>query len=61
MNLKPKFALKIFLILAGDIELCPGPRVNCAGCLKKVQRSQVSKVCDSCGELYHVKCLTDRF
>ena len=61
LNLKPKFALKILLILAGDIELCPGPRVNCAGCLKKVQRSQVSKVCDSCGELYHVKCLTDRF
>ena len=47
--------------IAGDIELCPGPRVNCAGCFKKVQRSQVSKVCHSCGELYHVKCLTDRF
>ena len=61
LNFKPKFALKILLILAGDFELNPDPRVNCTGCFKKVQQSQVSKVCDSCGELYHVKCLMGRF
>lgn len=60
LNLKPKYAMRILLILAGDIELCPGPRANCAGCFKAVRRCQGSKVCETCGELYHVKCLTDR-
>ena len=46
LNLKSKFAMKIFLILAGDIELCPGPRANCAGCFKVVRQSQGSKVCE---------------
>ncbi len=61
LNLKPKYAMRILLILAGDIEICPGPRANCAGCFKVVRRCQGSKVCETCGELYHVKCLTDRF
>ena len=45
LNLRSKSAMKIILILAGDIELCPGPRANCAGCFKVVRRRQGSKVC----------------
>ena len=36
LNLKSKSAMKILLILAGDIKLCPGPCTNCAGCFKVV-------------------------
>ena len=52
--------MKILLILVGDTELCPGPRANGAGCFKVVRRNQGSKVCEICGELYHVECLRDR-
>lgn len=59
-NPRLRHALKFLLLLAGDIELCPGPRVHCSGCLKAIHRTQLSKVCESCGTLFHVKCLTDK-
>ena len=59
-NPNPKHALKFLLLLAGDVELCPGPRVSCNGCLKAIHRSQPSQVCVSCEILFHTQCLTDK-
>ena len=38
--LNPIFALTILLILATDIEICPGPRANFAGYFKNIRRTQ---------------------
>lgn len=59
-NPNPRHALKFLLLLAGDVELCPGPRVSCNGCLKAIYRSQPSNVCESCEILFHTRCLTDK-
>ena len=59
--LNPIFALTILLILATNIEICPGPRTNFAGYFKNIRRTQGSKVCEISGELYYIKCLKDRF
>ena len=57
---RPRDALKILLILTGDIKLCPGPFVKCRDCFKVIRKAQACKVCESCGDLLHVKCLTDK-
>ena len=38
-RLPPKSLLQILLILPGDVELCPGPRVRCSECTKCFRRN----------------------
>ena len=53
-------ALKTLLILAKDIELCPGPsRVICKDCLKTIPRTQRQEECEQCNNIFHLKCLID--
>ena len=40
-SLRPKHALKILLIIAGDIELCPGPCSKCNYVEKEYERIKV--------------------
>ena len=41
LRLRPKNGLKILLILAGDIELCPGPAIKCSNCLETIRKNQM--------------------
>ena len=51
-------ALKMLLILAGDIELCPGPRrVKCKDCLKTIRRTQRQEECEQRNSIFDPKCL----
>ena len=53
-------ALKMLLILAGDIELCPGPsRAICKDCLKTIRRTQRQEQCEQCNNILHLKCLIE--
>ena len=51
---KPIFVYKKYflciLLLAGDIEVCPGPtgRITCYGCAKTIRKNQTSGVCTNC-------------
>ena len=47
------------MILARDVELCPGPALKCFICSKTVRRNQKSDECSECNRLCHVKCLVD--
>ena len=50
----------ITLVLAGDIELNPGPvnyKYPCGTCLKPVRSNQKGVACDSCDLWYHKACL----
>lgn len=60
LNLRSENALKLLLILAGDIELCPGPAVKCCGCSKTIRKNQLQCSCDSCKLIFHIKCLIDK-
>ena len=49
------------LLLAGDIELNPGPGVHttkcvCPGCLRTVAKNHRAVNCDLCLKWYHIKC-----
>ena len=53
--------LKILLILAGDVELCPGPRnITCGCCTKTIRKNQAIGKCIECSEKFHLKCLKDK-
>ena len=57
-----RYALKMLLILAGDIELCPGPgEVICMCCSKIIRKKQSQGSCGRCKKILHLKCLVDRF
>lgn len=47
------------LLLAGDININPGPyaKCPCGACGKPVKRNQSSTQCDSCYTLHHVSCM----
>ena len=55
--LQPKAALKMLLILAGDVELCPGPRSRCQKCEKCFRRNTDKVPCAKCMEIFHRKCI----
>ena len=60
MYISQSVALKMLLILAGDIELCPGPsRVICKDCLKTIRRNQRQEECEQCNNIFYLKCLID--
>ena len=57
-----RYALKMLLILAGDIELCPSPgKVICTCCPQTIRKNQSQGSCERCKKILHLKCLVDRF
>ena len=56
-RLPPKSLLQILLILAGDVELCPGPRVRCSECTKCFRRNTDKTLCSVCSRVFHSRCL----
>ena len=52
--------LKMLLLLAGDVKLCPGPSRRCFTCSKTIRKKQSSDSCFHCGKNCHIKCLVDR-
>ena len=61
LRLRPKHGLKMLLILAGDVEICPGPTNKCCSCQKTIRKKQTQLSCDSCKGNFHYKCLIDNF
>ena len=57
-SFRPKHALKILLIIAGDIEFCPGPCSKCTICGKVMRKNQCCVSCSGCIDKYHLKCLS---
>ena len=59
---KKTHLMKVLLILAGDIELCPGPtRIKCFCCDKTIRKNQSIEKCTGCGQRCHLKCLRANF
>ncbi len=56
-TLPPKSLLQLLLILAGDVELCPGPRVRCCECTKCFRRNTDKTLCTVCSKVFHLRCL----
>ena len=58
---RKEYLLRILLLLAGDIEICPGPRNPiCATCSSGIKKSQSCAVCSSCKIKSHRKCMKDQ-
>ena len=60
-NCNIRVNLLISLLLAGDIELNPGPGMQtkkcvCPGCLRTVAKNHRAVNCDVCQNWYHIKC-----
>ena len=53
----------MLLLLAGDIEVCPGhtARITYYGCAKTIRKNQTSGVCTNCRERLHLKCMKDSY
>ena len=53
----------LVLMLSGDIEINPGPRMNtvylCGVCEAAVNWSHRAVICDECSIWYHKSCLSD--
>eukprot|EP00112_Aurelia_sp_Birch-Aquarium-sp1_P018492 Seg442.3 transcript_id=Seg442.3/GoldUCD/mRNA.D3Y31 product="hypothetical protein" protein_id=Seg442.3/GoldUCD/D3Y31 len=56
---KPRGVVTVLLLMAGDIETCPGPVVRkvCFGCRKTIRKNQRNSKCDGCKKILHFKCL----
>ena len=53
--------LSLVLILAGDLELNPGPKIiryPCGICRKACTRRQPAVACDGCDIWFHTKCMS---
>ena len=49
--------LLILIILAGDIEMNPGPRSLCRLCKKYCKASEKSAKCEECEKQFHTSCI----
>ena len=49
--------LIIFIILAGDIKMNPGPRSQCRLCKKYCKASEKSVKCEECEKCFHTSCV----
>ena len=57
-----RHVLQLLLLLAGDIEICHGPRgICCPSCTKYFGKNQSSAFCYNFKLRCHLKCITDRF
>ena len=49
----------MLLLLAGDVEICPGPQrlksLKCCVCMKSISRN----LCSGCEGIAHLKCFQD--
>ena len=57
-----KYFTKLLLLLAGDLEINPGPvnrKLTCTTCVKTIRKNQKSEVCRNCNEKFHMKCMHD--
>ena len=52
--------LTMLLLLAGDVELCPGPSSKCYIYRKTMRENQSLECCFHCGNKSHIKCLVDK-
>ena len=50
--------LPILIILAGDIEMNPGPRSQCRLCKKYCKASEKSVKCEECEKRFHTSCIS---
>ena len=50
--------LLILIILAGDIEMNPGPRSQCRLCKKYCKASEKSVKCEECEKRFHTSCIS---
>lgn len=53
----------MLLLLAGDVEICPGPQrlknLKCCVCITGIRKSQTRNSCSGCEGIAHLKCLQD--
>ena len=59
ISFRPRSALTILLILAEDIETCPGPCLKYNCCSKTIRKNQAVGCCSICDNKHHMKCLLD--
>ena len=45
LHMKSNGTFKLLMILAGDVELNPGPALTCSSCLKQIRRNQLKGTC----------------
>ena len=50
--------LLILIILAGDIEMNPGPRSQCRLCKRYCKASEKSVKCEECEKRFHTSCIS---
>ena len=48
--------LLVLIILAGDIEMNPGPRAQCRQCKKYCKATDKTAKCEECRKCFHVSC-----
>ena len=51
------FGLLILIILAGDIEMNPGPRFQCRTCKKYCKAAEKAIKCEDCEKRFHASCV----
>ena len=61
MGCRPSCVSIMLLLLCGDVETCPGPRMICCSCNKSIRKKQSVKRCSACDKDSHLKCLVDEF
>ena len=49
--------LLILIILAGDIEMNPGPRFQCRTCKKYCKAAEKAVKCEDCEKRFHASCV----
>jgi exonuclease III len=59
--MESKGLVKLLVILAGDIEINPGPRFTCITCAKDIRRNQLKAKFKTCCEYFHAKCMIENF
>ena len=52
-------AITILLLLAGDVETCPGPGCKCY-CGKNIKLEHSTGICIACTEKCHIRCLVEK-
>lgn len=59
-NTSTHVGLQVLLLLAGDVEMCPGPCQKCITYKRPMKNNQSAEKCFVCGQKFHLKCLVDQ-